>query len=89
MKIISEVAKDESDSLGPKFWISLKDQEYLKRSNESMRDRYKSFLQHLERDDFDQILKFINSSGLYGYLVFEKNSKEGRRLLKKIVMEDD
>jgi len=24
LKIISEVAKDESDSLGPKFWTTLK-----------------------------------------------------------------
>ena len=54
-----------------------------------MRDRYKSFLQHLEREDFDQILKFINSSGLYGYLLFEKNPIKGRRRLTKIIVEND
>ena len=37
-----------------------------------MRDRYKRFLKYLERDDFDNILKYLKDSGMSGALTFKK-----------------
>lgn len=37
-----------------------------------MRDRYKRFLKYLEREDFDNILRYLKDFGMVGSLIFKK-----------------
>ena len=54
-----------------------------------MKDRYKTFLQHLEREDFDSVLQYISKNSLFGYLIFSKTKLGNKRSLEKIIDEKD
>ena len=53
------------------------------RTVQSLKDRYRSFLKYLQKDDFNTIINHLNESGLKGYLQFESKT-DGNKQLKSI-----
>ena len=58
------------------------------RTVESLRDRYKKFLRHLGKSDFDKIMAHLEEHGCSGFLYFDRTKKENDGILVKIDLMD-
>lgn len=54
----------------------------VNRSFESIKSRYTDYLRHLKKEDFDMILAYYQKHGMRGYLVFQKDQNDERKLVK-------
>jgi hypothetical protein len=85
LKIIASLSQESNISAGS--FKRLSDEGIVTRTPDSIRSRYQDFLKNLTKDDYQNIISFIDSNGLRGYLVFEK-SNDNIRLLHAISKTD-